>query len=762
MSIRLTLIATTLAAVFVATTSTAATLASNGKARCSIVIAKDAAAPEQTAARELRDYLRQVTGAEFAIRTESQVKSSASQILVGPSNRLKKLAPDVNWTALGHDGIVIRTVGNKLLLAGGRPRGTLYAVYSFLEDTVGCRWWTGTESYVPTKRTLTTPALNTTYTPKLRYREAYYRDPIEQPIFAARLKLNGNFYKTTPDYGGHYKILGWCHTSNALLPPDKYLATHPEYYALVDGHRTPTQLCFTNDEMRKELTRAALDWIRKDPTAGIISISQNDCGGACQCPKCKAAEAEEGSPSGPLIRCVNAVAEEIEKQYPDMLVETLAYQYTRKPPLLVKPRHNVVVRLCTIECDFARPLDSDANKTFRDDMRKWSAIAPNLYVWDYVTDFASYIQPHPNMRVLAPNLRFFVDNNAIGVFEQGDCATSVGDFVRLRAWVLAHLEWDPSRDPKQLTSEFLKGYYGPAAPYMQSYLDLVHDSVEKNGMGLSCYNGNLSFMTLPVMTEATRLFDQAEKAVGSDPAIAKRIIRDRMPLDHVWLLKYDDLKRQAAAENVPFVGPADPRAASKEFIRMAREWKANNYSEGASFESYVPSLEARFAGPPPEPAEFAKMPKADVLEVHTDKMTLFDPPNWVKVVDDPKASEGKAAVMNGSHTQWAVQYQLTDEQAKRLQGRATLFKWKWYAVIRTEGDKVGAAFNCGIYDGPDHRELVRITAGLERGVDGEYHTYYLGTHFPRAGMYMWVAPLGNGDVVKGIYIDRFILVRDRG
>ena len=756
MSIRLTAAAAAFAAVLIATASTAATLAENGKARCSIVIAKDAAAPEQTAARELRDYLKQVTGAQFAIRTEAQVKPSAPQILVGPSNRARKLAPDVNWPALGQDGIVTRTVGNKLLLAGGRPRGTLYAVYSFLEDTVGCRWWTGTESYVPMKRTLTIPALNKTYTPKLLYREAFYRDPIEHPVFAARLKLNGHHYNITPEYGNHYKILGWCHTAYKLLPPETYFAAHPEWYSERGGKREADggQLCWSNEEMRKELTRVALQWVAKDPAAGIISISQNDWHGACQCTDCKAIEAEEGSPSGPLIRCVNAVSEEIDKQYPGTLVETLAYQYTRKPPLLVKPGKNVVVRLCTIECDFARPLDSEANKTFRDDMRKWSAISPNLYVWDYVTDFASYIQPHPNLRVLAPNLRFFVDNSAIGVFEQGDSATSVGDFVHLRAWLLAHLEWDPSRDPKQLTSEFLKGYYGPAAPYLQSYLDLVHDAVEKNGMGLSCYNGNLSFLTLPVMTEATKLFDQAAKAVVNNPAIAKRVRRERMPLDHVWLLKYDDLKRQADADKVPFVGPKDPKAACDEFIGLAREWKASNYSEGASFESYVPSLEARFAGPPPEPSEFAKLPKKDVFEVHTDAMKLFDPPNWVKIVDDPKASEGKAAAMNGSHTQWAVQYHITDAQAQALKGN-----WKWYVIVRTEGDKTGGAFNYGIYDGG--REVARFTADLERGADGNYQTYYLGTHKPRSGMYVWVAPLGNGGVVKGIYVDRIILVRDR-
>ena len=110
-------------------------------------------------------------------------------------------------------------------------------------------------------------------------------------------------------------------------------------------------------------------------------------------------------------------------------------------------------------------------------------------------------------------------------------------------------------------------------------------------------------------------------------------------------------------------------------------------------------------------------------------------------------------MMNGTHTQWAVQYHITEELAKKLEGN-----WKWYVIARTEGRRSGAAFNYGVWHGA---EVARFTAGLERGTDGDYHAYYLGTHKPAAGMYAWIAPLGNGDVVKGIYIDRIILVRDK-
>lgn len=756
-SIGLLLIAVTVTVCF-ACSASAMTIAENSKTGCRIVIASGAPASEKTAARELQQGLKQVTGAELPIEAESQVKGNAPQILVGQSQRVKRLLPDVDWAGLGHDGIVIRTAGNNLILAGGQPRGTLYAVYTFLEDTVGVRWWTSSETYVPSRKTLSIPELNIVYTPKLRYREAFYRDPNENPLFAAKLKLNGNFYDIPKDYGDHYKILGWCHTSYKLLPPDEYFAQHPDWYSEVNGKRTTSgaQLCLTNDEMRKELTRVALQWISKNPTAGIISITQNDCGGRCECPKCKAVEQEEGSPSGPLIRFVNAVAEDIEKQYPDMLVETLAYQYTRKPPLHVKPRHNVVVRLCSIECDFSKPLDSESNKKFRDDMTGWKAIAPNLFIWDYVTDFAAYLQPHPNMRVLAPNLRFFVNNNTIGVFEQGDAGSSIGDFVRLRAWLLAHLEWDPSADEKKLTTEFLNGYYGPAGPYLQHYLDLLHDSVASTGMRMGCYNGDLRFLSLPVMNEATALFAKAEKAVAYDPVLAARVRRDRMPLDFAWLMRYDDLKREAESASITFSGPADPAKACKEFITLARAWKVGQNREGRPFESYQPELEARFGPPPPSPEELDKLPEQDRVDVQESQFQLAGVPDWVDLVKDPEASNGIAARMPGSHTQWAVQYHISDTLAQTLSGN-----WKCYVIARCETGPQGGVFNCGIYDERSHGSVTTITPAAGRAADGKYRTYSLGSHKLAGGMYLWVAPTGDANAMKAIYVDRFVFVRDK-
>ena len=62
------------------------------------------------------------------------------------------------------------------------------------------------------------------------------------------------------------------------------------------------------------------------------------------------------------------------------VIDTLAYQFTRQPPQLTRPRRNVVVRLCDIECCFSHPLDSrddvePRNAAFASDLRRWAEVA---------------------------------------------------------------------------------------------------------------------------------------------------------------------------------------------------------------------------------------------------------------------------------------------------------------------------------------------------------------------------------------------------
>jgi len=731
------------------------TLARDGASEYVIVVADGAVPAEWTAAAELQSFLNQVTGAALPLVEEKAAPASGKQIVLGQGARVKAALPQVDFEALGHDGIVIKTDGETLFLAGGRPRGTLYAVYSFLEDVAGCRWWSSTESTIPSAPTLILPPTETLYTPKLMYREAFYRDAFEGR-YAARSKCNGHFDRIPPEFGGHYSILGWCHTFYQLLPPAQYFKDHPEWYSELDGKRVAdgAQLCLTNAAMQDELVKNALEWIRKSPDAGIISIAQNDCGGNCQCPACAAIEKEEGAPSGLLIRFVNSVAERIQKEYPDVLVETLAYQYTRKPPLLTRPRANVIVRLCSIECSFPEPLAMGAaNADFRHDIESWSAAADRLYIWDYVTNFAQYLLPHPNFGVLAPNIRCFTANKAVGLFEQGDAGSSCSDFPELRAWLLAHLMWNPAQDTGALMNEFLSGYYGPAAWPLRRYIDHLQDALSRSGAAMHCYAQDTSaWLSLDDINKATLLFDEAQSAVKGDPALEARVKRARLPLDYAWLNRYNELKRTARLRGMPFAGPADAAVACETFIAACNGFNVGQYAEGRPFKDLEPILRGAFRTPASPPERCRNLPETQWVDIQDNEFRLAGPGNWVELVDDPDASDGRAARMPANHTQWAVQFPVSADIS-------SLGPVHCCVELRCDAKTPhGNACMVGIYDEKAKTPVVQRMVTVDEA-SGKYATVDLGVHQLHDGMYVWVAPVNNPGEVGSVSVDRMFFVR---
>jgi hypothetical protein len=467
----------------------------------------------------------------------------------------------------------------------------LYAVYSFLEDHVGVRWWTNSESTIPKKPTLSIPEIDVTYTPKLRYRETSHGHVLGDNFqAAARMKLNGHFSNIPREWGDHYRILGWCHTSYHLLPPKKYFAKHPEWYSLRDGKRTVAnaQLCWTNVQMQQELAKRALEMIAKSPEAGIISISQNDCIGFCTCDQCKAVDdANGGAHSASLLTGVNVIAGIIAKEYPDFLVETLAYQYTRQAPTQVKPAKNVLVRLCSIECNFAQPLASPANRAFGDDLRAWSKIANNLFIWNYVTNFFHYTLPQPNLRPIAEDLRFFVQHNVVGVFEQADSYNQLaGDMLPLRCWVQAKLLWDPSLDQDAFITEFMNGYYGAAGPELLKYLDILNTPAKDPNFRRGCFHRDAKFLSQVDLAKCGARFDAAERAVADDATLLARVKRERLALEHVQLLQREPSAAPEARQAY--------ESAAKDFVTRAAAAGMTHYGEGRPFADYAPQLIRRF------------------------------------------------------------------------------------------------------------------------------------------------------------------------
>lgn len=548
----------------------AAQIARNGQAEAVIVVAENASETVRYAATELASFLKQITGAEFEI--VSSVETEKHRILVGPG-AAKMARSKFSTEGLGQEGIVISSSLKNLILAGGEPRGTLYAVYTFLEDHCGCRWWSSTVSTIPSKPTLSARKLRVRYTPPLEFRSPFWFDGFDGD-WSARNKCNGQAHRLDETRGGKHIYEGFVHTFYPLIPPDKYFKSHPEWFSMIDGKRTHdhAQLCLTNEEMRQELVKNLKALLRANPAATIASVSQNDWHGNCQCEKCAAVEKEEGSPAGLMLRFVNTVAEDIEEEFPNVAISTLAYQYTRKPPKITRPRDNVMVRLCSIECSFSVPLAHERNKAFRDDIVGWSKISERLYVWDYTTNFRHHIMPHPNLRVLGPNVKFFVDHNVTGLFEQGAYTTNGAEMAELRAWVLAKLLWDPKRDAQELVDEFIEGYYGNAADHVKAYLKTIHDAVEESEDWLGCFSGhNAKFLSFETLNTGWQQLKAAEEAVKRNPDQRFEVKVAQLPVMYTLMLRWNEMRQACEAAGADWPLDESIEKAFEDFKAVAQK-----------------------------------------------------------------------------------------------------------------------------------------------------------------------------------------------
>ncbi len=708
---------------------------------------------EITAANELTKYLLAVTDIKYPVQTASQQIPDNKRILVGPSQIVKQLLPNVNFSKLTADEIIIKTVGNDLILAGGRPRGTLYAVYTFLEEQVGCRWWTSDESFIPNTKQLVLDKLDIRYAPQFIYREALYRDIIRHPQFASRLKCNGNAENIPPRFGGHLSILGWCHTFGQLLPPEKYFTAHPEWYSELNGkHNTEykkTQLCLTNRSMRKELINNSLHWLEQHPAAGFISVTQNDNFNFCQCEKCKEFVKKHGNQSDLLLDCVNEVAAAIEKKYPQVLVQTLAYQYTRTPPKTVRPRHNVVIELCSIECNFLKPLTAPVNRKFQSNLNKWSCIAPQLFIWNYVTNFTNFLLPHPNWDGLSADLLNFAKHKVIGVFEQGDAYSTVGDWVAMRAWVISHLLWNPHADFKVLMNEFLSGYYGSAAPSLKQYLQLLQTAAEKSDVALGCYMGSVSWLAPRDIAAAWQLMNAAQDAIKDQPPIyAQRLEKVKVSL----LMATLSLRLTSTGKPAT---PKESQSQLQQLDKIIRKYHTTHYGEGKKWSDYYAVLEQQLKNPPPTVPELCRNRKPqDWIDLQETDFTLFCP-----IVTDSAASNRQAASIAGNTHGWLIQCQIP--------GSSTILNgnpWHCYAMVRCETTLTNNVIaTVGMYDTKSQitSPIKKISGTMIRG--SQYRLLDLGTHSLNGNKTFWFSccnhPLGE---VKSFNVDRLFLIRGNG
>ena len=772
-------------------------LAERGKpAECAIVVAGDAGECVQYAAQELRHFVRETTGVELPIvavatavatEVEGQRSKVEGQAMGGPDAELPRKAivlerleglesldalenrGNLTLRGGGPDAFRLHVEGERLRIAGGGGRGVLYGVYEVLERFAGCRWYSSWHSRIPTLGRIALPGdLDETQSPAFEMREPFWYDVRRHPEFEARLRANGHKWGgIAAKYGGDDFRFGGglasSHTFDVLLPPDKYFAKHPEYYCMVDGERTlhgsrrwgGWQPCLSNPDVLRIVTSNLLERMRKDPGARFYGVSQMDNDNWCDCPACRAIDEEEGSHAGTVVRFVNAVAEAVEKEFPDAIVETLAYHWSRKPPK-TRLRHNVTVCLCTSGCDYAEPLPSNPyrkNVEFLDDIVEWGRQTDRLYVWDYTTDFRYFAIPFPNAYALQDNIRFFRDNGVRFLFEQGDHVGFHADFAELKAWLLAKWMWNPELPMRPLLDDFFEGYYGAGAPFVREWFEAVHAAElarprpdgpddERFMLGTAAEIDNPAISD-DLLARGAALFRQAMEATADDPATSYNV---RMAAFAVDFLRLE--RMQPRPDKLLWLASRPPKETAYDLVEASRlaqslldrmdEARARLGGAGIALSEDLPRRHRRLVNEWRRLAALAGAiePTASGVVEERD-MALYREGSWGRFADDPLAGDGRAVRLSGTHVEWAVQFELRNIE---FEPGAT---YRLRARIRVEkapgADGTLRAFNTGVYD-PVAKEKRGAIEPLLSDVGEGYAWFDIATWEPVGREYFYLAP----------------------
>lgn len=500
-----------------------------GETNYVIVLPQNADSIELKAASALQLYIYSCTDVSIPVLMENDYKASSKAFFLGKTRWTD--AEIIRDEDLRDDGFLILQDRDNIYIYSNYSKGVYYGVSYFLEHYLGVRMYTPTDVLIPQCTSLQLPIVDIVSNPSFEFRDVLYYYPNHSQDYADFHCLHNNA-DLHRDWGM------FVHTFRHLIPVEKYFQAHPEWFSYIDGKRVRDgQLCLSDSAMFEELCRNLSVMVTANPSAKVWSVSNNDNYNVCTCDKCRHLDSLYGGPSGTLIHFINQVAD----RFPDKVISTLGYQYTRMAPTSdIRPRDNVNIMFCSIECGREHALDTAASElSFRNDMINWAAKTDNIFMWDYVGQFRNMLDPFPNLQILQPNLKFFHDHGARMMFEQGTGADNITSWIELRCYLIAKLMWNVDADVDSIFTDFCTGYYGPAAQPIMDYYREMHRSLNASGKRLDIYgypiDGVEGYLSPGQIKKYQSLIADAYHLAANDSAFTARIRFLELSLDYAVL-----------------------------------------------------------------------------------------------------------------------------------------------------------------------------------------------------------------------------------
>lgn len=507
----------------------------NGTTEYQIVIPRNKTDAEWNAAFLLKKYIDKISGLSIPVVYDYE-KVRNKEILVGNTSR----SQNINTKNIAEDAVIIKSNDNKIYITGGKRKGILYSASTFLEEYVNVKIYTKDFEVLPIGRRIVVPSnINYSYPPPFIFRTTYFEDS-EDRHYADWHKLNYFFEDR----------INFVHSFNQYLP-DTYFKTHPEYFALVDGKRTPVQPCLSHPDVYKIMKSNLIKEMVKHPNLKVWSVSHTDDGTYCHCSLCGPKHTAGNGFIETLMPFVNRFA----KDFPDKIISTLAYRQSIEPSKFTKPLSNVEIMLCYTHVNRALPIGTgpDNAKMFRDITNNWKKQTDNIFVWDYVINYLNTLSPFPNLQVLQPNIQYFRDNDIRYIFQQGS-GNQKSEFNELKCYLISKLLWNPDINIQEIQNEFIEAFYGQAAPEIKEYILALKTEVKKNNAIVDIWadptlNKN-DFLSVQNILNYRNILNKALNKTKSNPTIYNRVLKEKLSIDYVELqIASQDINRKKTIGN---------------------------------------------------------------------------------------------------------------------------------------------------------------------------------------------------------------------
>lgn len=474
----------------------------------------------------------------------------------------------INLNKLNNNNTSLTFDRGSIEISGNNKEYLFYSLYEFIEKYLKVRWLSDNYTHYEKIDNITIEKkLNRIYYPPIHTRTVHSQLFYNNENFADKLKVTTSAF---PNYVPEARV----HTFHRFVPEEIYYKSNPEFYALRNGKRLPTQLCLTNDNVYEIVNNRVEELFNENPDYNVISVSQDDNTSYCQCDKCEILHDKFGGPSASMVSFVNRISENFKNK----TISTLAYQYTRQPSTVI-PNQNVLITLCSIECDRRIPIDEGC-KDFYDDLKGWSKLTDNIRIWDYTTQFTNFLAPFPNWNTIQPNINLFYENNAKWIFQQH--SRNPSELFELRSYVMAKLLWDPNLSFETLVKDFCEKYYGNASEYIIRYVNDISNEIRKEtDFFLFLYGdpsqGFDSFLRPEKLVFYNSLFDSALDKVKTSKILSNRVKKARLSIDYASL----EAHRKNFSKNFPLTVILNdsikiPKSLSDRLNRFEKVTSSNN------------------------------------------------------------------------------------------------------------------------------------------------------------------------------------------